>query len=208
MASISFGNLSLRKIFFGTSEISKAILNGVTFYESTPQLDAPTNVSVSGTNASFDEVDNAESYEFFVDGTSIGEYSVQSWYDLTLNFIGRNYRGAGYNSLQFKINGMPSNSNDYEYQMNTPWAGSWGNFESMSGITPEVNVQWSPGDNATYTLHNVSSVTMWIEYDDFDDSDYICINGSTDWDAAPAYPGRTMNLSANTTINIYYDYDT
>lgn len=46
-----------------------------------PQLDAPTNVSVSGTTATFDEVENAESYEFFVDGTSIGEYS--SGVDLT-----------------------------------------------------------------------------------------------------------------------------
>ncbi len=40
-----------------------------------PQLEEPTNVSVSGTEASFDPVENAESYEFFVDGTSIGEYS-------------------------------------------------------------------------------------------------------------------------------------
>lgn len=49
-----------------------------------PQLDAPTNVSVSGTTATFDEVENAESYEFFVDGTSIGEYSVQSGYTVVL----------------------------------------------------------------------------------------------------------------------------
>lgn len=40
-----------------------------------PQLDAPTNVSVSGTTATFDEVENAESYEFFIEGgVSIGEY--------------------------------------------------------------------------------------------------------------------------------------
>lgn len=40
-----------------------------------PQLDSPTNVSVSGTTATFDEVENAESYEFFVDDVSIGTYT-------------------------------------------------------------------------------------------------------------------------------------
>ena len=38
-----------------------------------PQLATPTNVSVSGTTVSWDEVANAESYEIFADGTSIGE---------------------------------------------------------------------------------------------------------------------------------------
>lgn len=47
-------------------------------YTVLPQLDAPTNVSVSGTDATFDEVTNAESYEFFVDGTSIGTYTPPS----------------------------------------------------------------------------------------------------------------------------------
>jgi len=44
-------------------------------YTILPQLDTPTNLSVSGTTATFDEVEHAESYEFFVDGASIGEYS-------------------------------------------------------------------------------------------------------------------------------------
>ena len=39
-----------------------------------PALPAPTNVSASGTILSFDEVQGAESYEVFADGTSIGEY--------------------------------------------------------------------------------------------------------------------------------------
>lgn len=140
--------------------------------------------------------------------TKVYEKSGGGGYDLTLNFIARNYRGAGDNSLNFKINGAPSDSDDFEYYMSTPYAGSSGSFTSMLGVTPEVNIDLEYDAGGTYTFNNVSSVTMWIDYDDFDNSDYICINGSSDSDAAHAYPGVTMNLSANTIVNIYYDYDT
>lgn len=38
-----------------------------------PALSSPTNVTVDGTTASWDKVENATSYELFVDGVSIGE---------------------------------------------------------------------------------------------------------------------------------------
>lgn len=38
-----------------------------------PSLSSPTNVTVDGTTASWDKVENATSYELFVDGVSIGE---------------------------------------------------------------------------------------------------------------------------------------
>jgi len=41
-----------------------------------PALPAPTNLSASGTTITFDDVQGAESYEVFADGTSIGEYIV------------------------------------------------------------------------------------------------------------------------------------
>lgn len=41
-----------------------------------PQLATPENVEVDGTIVSFSEVENAQSYEFFVDGVSIGSYFV------------------------------------------------------------------------------------------------------------------------------------
>lgn len=41
----------------------------------TPRLAAPASVSVSGTIVTFESVANATSYEFFVDGVSIGEYT-------------------------------------------------------------------------------------------------------------------------------------
>lgn len=40
------------------------------------KLAAPQNVTVDGTTASWDKVENATSYELFADGTSIGEYAV------------------------------------------------------------------------------------------------------------------------------------
>ena len=86
--AIKVGSSSLSKAYFGQTEISKIILNGVTLYESAPQLDAPTNVSVSGTEVSFDEVANAESYDILVDGNSIGEYTPQSGYTVTITADG------------------------------------------------------------------------------------------------------------------------
>ena len=50
-----------------------------------PQLDTPTNVSVTGTEATFDEVQNAEQYEVYVDGTSIGSYTPTSGYTVAIS---------------------------------------------------------------------------------------------------------------------------
>ena len=54
-------------------------------YTVLPQLDAPTNVSISNTDVTFDEVANATSYEFFADGTSIGTYTVPTGYDISID---------------------------------------------------------------------------------------------------------------------------
>ena len=43
--------------------------------EPLPQLATPQNVTASGTVVSFDPVTNAEKYEIFADGVSIGEYT-------------------------------------------------------------------------------------------------------------------------------------
>lgn len=44
--------------------------------EDLPQLSTPTNVAVTDTTLTFDEVANATSYEVFVDNVSIGTYEV------------------------------------------------------------------------------------------------------------------------------------
>lgn len=49
------------------------------------QLATPQNVSVENTTLSFDEVENAEEYEVFVDNTSIGSYQVSKGETWLLN---------------------------------------------------------------------------------------------------------------------------
>lgn len=61
----------------------------------TPQLAAPTNVSVSGTTVSWNEVENATSYDIYADGTLIGNTDggvTPKGYKLTLTSI---YLNAG-----------------------------------------------------------------------------------------------------------------
>lgn len=53
--------------------------------QSLSQLATPQNVSVENTTLSFDEVENAEEYEVFVDNTSIGSYQVSKGEEWVLN---------------------------------------------------------------------------------------------------------------------------
>lgn len=59
------------------------------------KLAAPQNVTVDGTTASWDEVENATSYELFSDGTSIGTYAPPTGYTVTFasNFSFSNASG-------------------------------------------------------------------------------------------------------------------
>ena len=58
-------NLDIVKVKKGTAE-------AVTVFEKITQLATPQNVTVDGTTVSWDEVENATSYEVLADGTSIG----------------------------------------------------------------------------------------------------------------------------------------
>lgn len=60
----------------GVTKADSELSNSVTYVEPEPlpQLDTPTNLTADGTSIEFDEVENAEEYEIFADGVSIGEY--------------------------------------------------------------------------------------------------------------------------------------
>lgn len=70
-----------------------------------PQLSTPVNVSADGTTVSWDEVENATSYEILADGTSIGEVENESSSDATVTItntstryvanVGTSYGGGG-----------------------------------------------------------------------------------------------------------------
>lgn len=62
-----------------------SVSSNTIMYEAGPQLAIPTNVSVTGTEVSFDAVDNAETYEFFVDGQSIGTHVPTSGYQVRIS---------------------------------------------------------------------------------------------------------------------------
>lgn len=74
----------------GTLAISNPIDN-ITFTVTglLPQLETPTNLTADGTTIEFDAVENAEEYEVFADGVSIGEYTPgPSEYTVTLTASG------------------------------------------------------------------------------------------------------------------------
>ena len=79
MGSISYTSLDISKMLYGSAVVDKVYYGNILVYSASPKLATPQNVSVSGTDASFDEVAHAETYELFVDGNSIGTYSPVSY---------------------------------------------------------------------------------------------------------------------------------
>ena len=72
--AIVFNGVTVDKVIFNGTEAETVKFNGVTVFESKPQLDTPQNVTADGTVVSWDEVENATSYEVYADGASIGTY--------------------------------------------------------------------------------------------------------------------------------------
>ena len=75
MGSISYNSLDISKILYGSAVVDKVFYGSVLVYSASAKLATPQNVSVSGTDASFDAVEHAETYELFVDGNSIVTYT-------------------------------------------------------------------------------------------------------------------------------------
>ena len=86
----------------GTGYYTDSSLSNSVSYTPMEQLSTPSNVSISGTDVSFDEVENAESYEFFANGTSIGTYEVPQGYNVTINYNAQSNYGG---NLMLSING-------------------------------------------------------------------------------------------------------
>ena len=78
--------------------------------QSLPQLATPQNLAVENTTLSFDEVENAEEYEVFVDNASIGSYQVSKGETWVLNANPTLIQSA----KQFDIS-FTSNNNSYTY---------------------------------------------------------------------------------------------
>lgn len=123
-------------------------------------------------------------------------------YDLTLNFIANTMTSVDNNGLNFKINADPSSDTDFDYYLAVPYAGSSGGFDGETGEL--INLVWTQG--GSYTIHNVTSVTYWADYNS--SANLIYINGTGPTKIAPTWASKqTTTLSQNTTINVYYDYE-
>lgn len=109
-----------------------------------PQLSTPTNVAVTDTTLTFDEVANATSYEVFVDNVSIGTHTIASgetWLlnktltlqalTATIDFISNN---QNFNSIVMS-NSNVSYDNVSVYNKITPDGNHWPNGEAYRTVT-------------------------------------------------------------------------
>lgn len=105
--SLAQGNHSIQLQAVGSGYYTNSELSTAASYDVLPQLAAPTNVSVSDTTATFDPVTNAETYEFFADGTSMGTYAPPSGYSVS---IASNYSyvddDGNYNTFYVTVDGV------------------------------------------------------------------------------------------------------
>ena len=139
-------------------------------YTVLPQLSQPQNVSVSGTDATFDEVENAESYEFFANGISIGTYTPVSGY--AVQIAGYYFDGGygdvniydGQSSSDTLIATLPDNQ-PFDTTVNVASgylfinAGTYaGDNDSYSGDV-SGGVSKTGGTNWTYSVSGEGSIT-------------------------------------------------
>ncbi len=107
------------------------------------QLATPQNVSVENTTLSFDEVENAEEYEVFVDNVSIGSYTKPS-YILTSDSI---------NPANIEVNGTALTSLPYTLQSGDVIIA---NLMGMEDSALTVNGVKQTSNNQTFTLTNTN----------------------------------------------------
>ena len=69
--AIIFNGTTVDKVIFNGAEMETVKFDGVVVLESEPQLATPQNVTADGTNVSWDEVENATSYEVIEGGNNV-----------------------------------------------------------------------------------------------------------------------------------------
>lgn len=123
--------------------------------QSMPQLATPQNLAVENTTLSFDEVKNAESYEVFVDNTSIGSYSKPT-YKLTSDSI---------NPSNIEVNGTALTSLPYTLQSGDIIVA---NLTGMEDSALTVNGVKQTSNNQTFTLTN-TNIAIELDSGSFND---------------------------------------
>lgn len=141
--NLRLGSITPKGYYLGTEKVIKMYLGSTLIYElsSLPQLATPQNVSVEDTTLSFDEVENAEEYEVFVDNVSIGSYTKPS-YILTSDSI---------NPANIEVNGTALTSLPYTLQSGDVIIA---NLMGMEDSALTVNGVKQTSNNQTFTLTN------------------------------------------------------
>lgn len=150
----------------GTGYYLSSDLSNSESYTYMEQLDAPTNVSMSGTDVTFNEVENAETYEFFVDGSSIGEYTIQRNHRVRINGITGgsptiSINGVAYGdaNLVYGADDVPHNSTLNILDSYIDW-GSGGEYNPTLYVDG-VQVQSTDID---YSMPITSDIIINLEY--------------------------------------------
>lgn len=69
--AIVFNGVTVDKVIFNGAEMDTVKFGGVVVFEKMTQLATPQNVTADGTNVSWDEVENATSYEVIEGGNNV-----------------------------------------------------------------------------------------------------------------------------------------
>lgn len=180
---IIFGGTTVEKVVFEGTEVDKVVFNGVTVFESKPQLATPQNVTADGTNVSWDEVENATSYEVIEGGNNVLG-TVTPSYKVTLAITENNISQR----RQFTV--YDGNRTGKVLYTNTSSSGSVPSPQTFD-ITRGKITFYMAGGTIQYTASNITG----LEYNQAESDD------STDTNT------RVYNVTSNGGITITVDYD-
>lgn len=123
-----------------------------------PQLSTPTNVSVTDTTLTFDEVENATSYEVFVDNVSIGTHTIASGETWLLN------ETLTLQAKTFTI-GFTSNNQNFNSIVMSNTNLSYDDTSVYNKFAPDVSSHWASGEiYRTLVLDNAATgdLLTWL----------------------------------------------
>lgn len=158
---------------------------------SATKLATPQNITVDGTTAAWDAVENATSYELFADGTSIGEYALPTGYKVTLTSWDEEVGGAA--SVAVKFNAPPASRNDYDYRTDVEYnkTGLYGT--SGSEVSQPITIN---GVSKAYVF--VHDGALLGEYK---------LNGVTNRDVGVWNEPAVISLTQDSTLSLLHAQD-
>lgn len=181
--AIIFNGTTVDKVIFNGAEMETVKFGGVVVFENKPQLATPQNVTADGTNVSWDEVENATSYEVIEGGNNVLG-TVTPSYKVTMTIT---EYSIPYRTIFAVYDGNKNGKVLYKNKSDSGSVPSPQTFDITSGkITFEM-----AGVTIQYTASNI----VGLEYNQAEsDDDTVLIT-------------RVYNVTGNGSISIAVDYD-